>query len=351
MSQLHFIFPGDLDTRTGGYLYDKQIISGLEILNWTVNQHALGAGFPRPDVAELAEAQHVFSGLPDNSLVVVDGLALGGMPDLISEHANRLRIVGLVHHPLAEETGLKARERMQLYHSERAALASVARVIVTSPATAQTLQQEYAVTANRIGVVLPGTNPAPQAQGSQSSSLSLLCVASFTPRKGHKILFEALAQLQDRPWRLVCIGSLDRDAATVGAIRHQLDSLSLGDRVELIGELESAQLVEYYQQADLFVLPSYLEGYGMALAEALASGLPIVSTTGGAIPETVPADAGLLVPPGNSKALRDVLERLMDDEELRQHLAQGARTAGLALPSWDMACAQFARELEQVVAE
>ncbi|NJN46402.1 MAG: glycosyltransferase family 4 protein, partial [Candidatus Competibacteraceae bacterium] len=336
---------------TGGYLYDKQIISGLPALGWTITLHALGAGFPRPDVAELAEAKNVLGGIADHSLVVVDGLALGGMPELINEHADRLRIVGLIHHPLAEETGLKARERMQLYHSECAALASVARVIVTSPTTARTLQQEYAVTANRIGVVLPGTDPVPQARGSDSRSLSLLCVASFTPRKGHAILLDALAQLQDRSWRLVCIGSLDRDLATVNSVYQQLDDLNLRDRVELIGELEPAQLAEYYQRADLFVLPSYLEGYGMALAEALASGLPIVSTTGGAIPETVPADAGLMVQPGDSKALRDVLERLMDDDELRQHLAQGARNAGLALPSWETACAQFVRELEKTAAE
>ncbi|MEE4378366.1 MAG: glycosyltransferase family 4 protein [Candidatus Competibacteraceae bacterium] len=350
MAELHFIIPGDLDTRTGGYLYDKKIISGLAALGWSVTVHALSEGFPHPDAAELAEARNVLSGIADHSLVIVDGLALGGMPDLISEQADRLRFIGLVHHPLAEETGLNARERMQLYHSERAALISVARVIVTSPATARTLQQEYAVTANRIGVVLPGTDPAPQARGSDSQSLSLLCVASFTPRKGHAILLEALAQLQDRPWRLVCIGSLDRDTETVHAIKQQLDSLNLRDRIELISDLEPFQLAEYYQRSDLFVLPSYLEGYGMALSEALASGLPIVSTTGGAIPETVPADAGLLVPPGDSKALRDVLERLMDDVELRQHLAQGARNAGLALPSWETACALFVQELEQVPA-
>jgi glycosyltransferase involved in cell wall biosynthesis len=350
MPHLHFILPGDPDTRSGGYLYDKKIILGLPALGWTVTRHALGAGFPRPDVAELAEARTLFGELPDHSVVVVDGLALGGMPDLIREQAARLRFIGLIHHPLAEETGLSARERMRLYHSERAALAPVARVIVTSPTTALTLQREYAVTANRIGVVLPGTDPAPPARGSSSLLLTLLCVAGFTPRKGHAILLEALAQLRERPWRLVCIGSLDRDPVTVQAIKQQLDGLSLRDRVELIGELEPAQLAAYYHQADLFVLPSYLEGYGMALAEALASGLPIVSTTGGAIPETVPADAGLLVPPGDSAALRDVLERLMEDNELRRHLAQGARIAGLALPNWDTACARFVRELEKAVA-
>src|SRR5690606_34035865 len=98
--------------------------------------------------------------------------------------------------------------------------------------------------------------------------------------------------------------------------------------------------------ADVFVLPSFFEGYGMALAEALAYGLPIVSTTGGAIPETVPAAEGVLVPPGDDRALARALARLIDDPRERARLAAGAAAARAALPTWQDACAKFAAALD-----
>src|SRR5262249_16826593 len=148
--------------------------------------------------------------------------------------------------------------------------------------------------------------------------LRLLAVATVTPRKGHLILIEALARLADLDWHLLCVGSLERDPATATAFRQAIARHHLADRVTLAGEWPPERLGAAYRQADCFVLPSFHEGYGMAFAEALAHGLPIVATTGGAISETVPASAGLLVPPGDSAALAAALRRLMSDGELRR---------------------------------
>jgi glycosyltransferase involved in cell wall biosynthesis len=98
-------------------------------------------------------------------------------------------------------------------------------------------------------------------------------------------------------------------------------------------------------------LPSYFEGYGMVLAEALAHGLPVVSTTAGAIPDTVPRDAGVLVPPGDAVALRAALAALLDDPALRARLAAGARAARAGLPTWPEAVACFAAALEALEIE
>lgn len=347
MADLHFLLPGDPETKTGGYLYDKRIIVGLRALGWTVTLHRLGAGFPFPDAQESAEARTVLAAIPAGGLTIVDGLALGGMPHPVRAEAARLRLIGLVHHPLAAETGLSAADQTQLHAREKAALETVERVIVTSATTARILQDDYGVPPAKLGVVEPGTDPAPLARGSGSVQRHLLCVAGVTPRKGHRLLLDALAGLRDRRWRLTCIGSLTRDPATAEAVVRQVDSLGLTDRVALIGELEPAALAAYYDRADAFVLPSYLEGYGMALAEALARGLPIVSTTGGAIPETVPETAGLRVPPGDSKALRAALARLLDDADLYRALAEGARAARSSLPTWEQAAERFARQLAQ----
>jgi glycosyltransferase involved in cell wall biosynthesis len=175
---------------------------------------------------------------------------------------------------------------------------------------------------------------------------ALLCVATITPRKGHAVLVEALAQLGDRPWRLVCAGSLERDPATARSVTEAVRRLGLADRVAFLGEIAGGPLDAAYDGADLFVLPSFHEGYGMAYAEALARGLPIIATTAGAIPETVPADAGILVPPGDAPALARAIARCLDDPGTREALRRGALAARRSLPDWSAAAQAFGRVLD-----
>lgn len=348
-----FLIPGDLASLTGGYAYDRHIIQGLRSKGRAVDVVSLGAGFPWPDGATLLHAAEQIAAIADGSLVVADGLALGVIPDILQAHAQRLRWVALVHHPLALETGLSERQAKQLFDSERRALATVSQVIVTSPATARSLAR-YGVAASRIAVVEPGTHPAPLAQSARHNGrqadqvLSLLCVATVTPRKGHGVLLEALAGLRERRWHLHCIGSLTRDADTAHALRQAIAHHGLQERVLLHGEVDEAGLAAHYAHADVFVLPSFHEGYGMVLTEALARGLPIVSTAVGAIPDTVPADAALLVPPGNAAALRAALARLLDDPSLCAALATGARAARSCLPTWPQAVSRFAQAIRRM---
>ncbi len=181
---------------------------------------------------------------------------------------------------------------------------------------------------------------------SSSRDVRLLCVATVTPRKGHAVLLEALGELRDRRWHLTCAGSTTRDPATFAALEHQIERLALRARVRFLGDLDADALEREYERADLFVLASYLEGYGMALAEAVARGIPVVSTTAGAIPETVPASAGELVPPGDSRALAKALAQLLDHDDARERLAANARAAAAALPTWHTAAERFAAALE-----
>jgi glycosyltransferase involved in cell wall biosynthesis len=346
--KLVFVVPGELSSVTGGYGYDRQMITGLREAGREVDVVALDAAFPWPHAAALADAAQQLAAIPDGTAVVVDGLAFGAMPGLVEQHAARLPWVALVHHPLALETGLTAQQGRALFDSERRALASARGVIVTSAATARALAR-YGVAAGRIHVVTPGTDSAPLAAGSGADplrrGLSLLCVATLIPRKGHAVLIEALRGLQDRAWTLHCVGSTARDAGAADALRSAIADSGLGDRVRLHGEVPAGVLHSMYGQADAVVLPSYFEGYGMALAEALAHGLPVVSTTAGAIPDTVPAEAGVLVPPGDAVALRAALAALLDEPAWRNRLAAGARAARAVLPTWPQAVARFAAVL------
>jgi glycosyltransferase involved in cell wall biosynthesis len=349
------VVPGDLHARTGGYGYDRRILQEIATLGWRTAVRSLDASFPAPDAVALSDARAQLAGLPDGSIVLVDGLALGAMPDVAAAEARRLALVGLVHHPLALETGLDAARAAELADSERRALRAVRGVIVTSEATALALRR-YGVEPERIAVVEPGTErpspPAAAAPGtsgsrSRTATMRLLCVATLVPRKGHALLFEALATQAGADWRLDCIGSVTRDAAHARQLAAQLRSLGLESRVRLCGELGDDDLEAAYAQADLFVLPTLHEGYGMAAAEAMVRGLPVLATRTGAIDTLIGDEAGLLVPPGDLRAFTAALAALLGDAALRARCAAAASRRGALLPTWSESGARFAAALQR----
>ncbi len=352
---IEFVVPGDIKTPTGGYIYDREVIAGLTERGLRVQLHSLDASFPTPTPAALREARAMFAGLAAGSVVVIDGLALPGLDRLLADEARRLALVALVHHPVALETGLDPLEAERFAALERRALSYAQRVITTSQWTARTLAAD-GVPISQLRVVEPGVDrrktrgsadpKASLGDAAPPEMLNLLCVGTLTPRKGHALLFEALNELRDRSWHLTCAGSLLRDAQHVAALQHQIERFSLRKRVSLLGDLDRDALERQYARADVFVLPSYLEGYGMALAEAVAFGLPVVSTTAGAIPETVPANASVLVAPGDSRALAKALAGVIDDPARRATLAANARAARASLPTWATAATKFAAALD-----
>ena len=340
--------PGSLEQRTGGYIYDARIVGGLRELGWRVVVHNLAGTFPDADAEARAHMTSTLAGIPAGARVVIDGLAMGGLPEPVQAARARLRILSLVHHPLADETGLDEPRRARFAARERDALAGCAGVLVTSEFTARRLGT-FGVEPARVRAVRPGTDPVQPAIGpGPDAPPVLLCVASLTPRKGQDLLVHALSRVRDLPWTCVCAGSLDRAPDYAVMVRGLTRETGLGGRVRFPGECEPDRLDDLYHHASLFVLPSHYEGYGMALADALARGLPVVSTTGGAIPHTVPGDASLLVPPGDDEALAESLRSLLADEagaRRRAELAAAARRHALGLPDWTQAAQAFAEAM------
>ena len=347
---LVFIVPGRLDTRTGGYEYDRRIIAGLRARDWSVDVQELDARFPHPTSAALDEAARVLAAISDRTRVVIDGLALGAMPAEVEREASRLRIVALIHLPLAAEIDIGRDEAARLEAGERRALAAASLVIVTGTVTTAALAS-YRVPSHLIIVVEPGTDRAPLARGSRDGPLQLLCVATLNPGKGHDFLLRALAVAPHDNWRLTCAGSLDRHPPTVERVRARIAADGLEARVSLIGDLDAASLAACYDAADLFVLATLNESYGMAVAEALARGLPVVSTATGAIPDLVGDEAGLLVPAGDASAFTTALSRVLGDRHLRARLAEGARRRRPRLPTWEDAADNMSAALERVATD
>jgi glycosyltransferase involved in cell wall biosynthesis len=346
VKEVVFAVPGDLASPTGGYAYDRRIIAELAALGWHTDVIDLGDGFPRPTPATRTRAGAQLSALPAGRPIVVDGLALGVLQEAAAAMHGSHGLVGLVHHPLALESGLTAHEAAALQVSERAALSAVRHVITTSASTARIVAADFGVPAERLTVVEPGTDRVLQPAREVGTMVSLLAVGAVVPRKGYDVLAAALAQLTELPWRLLIIGDRERDLETAHAVDTQIIQLGLTDRIRFTGAVAPESLSQHYAVADLFVLPSRFEGYGMAFAEAAAHGLPAVGTTAGAIPDTVPAGAGVLVPPDDVDALAAVLRRLIESPQERQRLADGAAAA--RFPSWQAQAALFANVLEQL---
>ena len=339
----HWAVPGPLEQMTGGYHYDAKVVAGLRARGVPITVHALAGRHPDPDALARAAAARAWRRSAGSAGgLIVDGLALPAFAPLLAAGGRRGPVIALMHHPLALETGLASGQARRLDTAERAALARVDAVVVTSPAT-RTLMLERGLAPARIHVACPGTErperrlPRPPRRG----PLNLLCVATLTPRKGHLRLLGALRGARQGTWRLACVGAA-RDGRTARRIQARRDRSGWRRRVRLTGEVTPTALSRRYREADLFVFASHLEGYGMALAEALAYGVPVVTTRGGAIARTVPATAGLRVP-GHLPCLRRALVYAIGHNTARRRWAAQARRHRRRLPQWDETTAVFQR--------
>jgi len=342
---LYFAIPGDLNTRTGGYGYDRRLMAELELLGWHVILIPLSDQFPFPEPAALAQAEQQLSLLPDGSLVLVDGLAYGAMPDVAERHGSRLLLVAVCHHPLMLEAGLSNDQQTLLRQSEHQALLAARAIVVTSRATADSLNVLFGIPSANISVALPGTDRRPFARCLGQPPV-LLTMASLTRRKAHDVLIGALCRIAHLPWQARWVGSARLDPEWAAQLSHDLHEKGLAQRVTQVGELEWVD--QEYADADVFVLPSRYEGYGMAFAEALAAGLPVIGARAGAVPDVVPSAAGILVTPDSEEELAQALARVLEQTELRRQLQTGAQAAAETLPTWQHTAKQVDALLKRV---
>lgn len=342
-----FAVPGSLETLTGGFLYDKAIVTGLRARGWSVNVLDVGTGFPCPDETVLLGAAKALRDEATTAPLVVDGLALGALPEAARQVSATRPLIGLVHHPLFLEAGHPADIRDHLFESERSALSHTRHVITTSRETRDRVAADFQVPCTRITNVDPGIKrPETLPAYRETVHVNILSVGTLVPRKGHDRLIKALATLRDHPWTLRIIGSAEFDPGYAQSLSALVTSLDLVDRVIFAGKVSDADLEDHYRASDLFALASEYEGYGIAYAEAILRGLPVVGTTGGAIKDTVPQGAGILVPPNDADALGAALKDMLANPQHRGIFAATARRSGSHFQTWDAAVSRFASILE-----
>ena len=331
MTEVHVIVPEGIDDParpSGGNTYDRRVCRELAALGWAVREQAVPAGH-----AALARAVRR---IPDGAVVLLDGLIACAAPEALVPHARRLRQVVLVHMPLGhrppdDEAGaVRARERE--------VLTAAAAVVTTSAWTRRRLEELYALPADRVHVARPGVDAARAAPGTAAGD-ALLCVAAVTPDKGHDVLLDGLATAADLSWRCACIGSLVRDPAFAAGVRRRAQDNGLDDRVRFPGPRTGPDLDRAYAAADLLVLASRAETYGMVVTEALARGVPVLAAEVGGVTEALGHGAdgtrpGLLVPPGDPAALGAALRAWLGDADLRGRLRRAARERRASLRRW-----------------
>ena len=339
MSEVHVVVPEGIDDParpSGGNTYDRRVCRGLAELGWAVHEHAVPGPWPRGSEVGHAALARAVRRIPDGGVVLLDGLIASTAPEALVPQARRLRQVVLVHMPLghrppdAEAGAVRARERE--------VLAAAAAVVTTSAWTRRRLGELYALPGDRIHVAEPGVDSAGLAPGTTAGD-ALLCVGGVTPAKGHDVLLDALATVADLSWRCACVGSLDRAPAFADRVRRRAWEGELRDRVGFTGPRTGPGLDRAYADADLLVLASHAETYGMVVTEALARGLPVLATDVGGVTEALGCGKdgtrpGLLVPPGDPAALGAALRAWLEDAELRDRLRRAARERRATLRPW-----------------
>nr|WP_227420776.1 glycosyltransferase family 4 protein [Roseitranquillus sediminis] len=340
-----FAIPGDIDTKTGGFIYERRLLLGLRAQRREVAHLQLPGGFPDPTPAEMQAAAAALAAVPAEVPLIVDGLVWGAI-ETEALAAARAPLVAMIHHPLALESGLSPARAATLHTREAANCALAAHVLVPSAHTARVLVADYGVAPDRITIAPPGF-PKPESTRRPADPPLILSVGILHPRKGHDTLLDALAKLTDLRWQAVIAGPA-YDTAHAALLRRQCDALGLSSHIRFAGAVDEPELHRLYSSATLFALATRYEGYGMVFSEALCHGLPIVACATGAVPDTVPADAGLLVPPDDPAAFAGALRRVLTDPALAHRLSEAAARAGDALPDWTDTAAIAGRVLDSL---
>jgi glycosyltransferase involved in cell wall biosynthesis len=341
--RIAFLTVGDTGRKTGGYLYNARLISGLRERGFEVEEIVACGASPGEQRTAAPRLGSAFD--PSGyDAIVVDALArIVVYPHLDLWRASR-PVVALVHELPSVANG--GRDRGRGYEEP---LLRANRLVAVSGHGREMLGNR-GVETRRIHVVPPGFDGVSRGERSslRDDLVRVLCVAQWVPRKGILTLVEAWT-LHERPGAVLeLIGETDADPNYEVRVRAAIEASSRGSIV-VSGRVDDATLGKAYASADVFVLPSSYEGYGIVYAEALAFGLPIIACDAGPVSELVGREAAVLVPANHKDELCAALDLLLDDPKLRSNMSEAAGHRAAQLPRWQDTVTGFESALKAAV--
>ena len=339
-----FITVGDTGRKTGGYLYNARVVSGLRGTGLEVDEIVASGASPEEQRTVAPRLGSTFAPSMYDA-IVVDALArIAVFPHLDRWRATR-PVVALIHElpgVANGETGRELRYEEPLLRADR---------IVTVSGHGQSVLQDRGVSPDLIHVVPPGFDGVQTTNKSHVDSggpLRVLCVAQWIPRKGVLTLVEAWT-LRERPGAVLeLVGETNADPAYEMRVRTAIEAAPCGSII-VSGCVDDATLGNAYASADVFVLPSRYEGYGIVFAEALASSLPVIACDVGPIPDLVGQEAAVLIQPDDREDLSAALDLLLKAPALRANMSEAASRRASNLLRWEDTVIGFEEVLRIVV--
>jgi glycosyltransferase involved in cell wall biosynthesis len=221
-------------------------------------------------------------------------------------------------------------------------------IITVSEFTKKDIAKEFSLDENKFRVVHNGINHEyfyPVQNGPRPENTIIVTNSADTPLKGLNFLLEAVAQIRKKQSvKLTVIGEPKKN----GIIENLVAKLGVSDVVQFTGRIANEEFAEYYAKSTVAVVPSLYEGFGIPAAEAMACGVPLISTSGGALPEVV-GDAGIIVPPGNAGALAHAIMHLLNSPEERKKYAQAGIARVQSVFSWNKAAAEVVEVYREAI--
>lgn len=334
---------------SGGNTYDRRVCQALSSAGWSVCVGEVAGAWPWAGRVGRDALDGTLRALPDGSLVLVDGLVASTLPEVMVPACRRLRVVVLMHMPIGAQADLQ-----RWLGAECEVLRAASSVVTPSTWTKRWLLASYGLDPARVHVAPPGVDAAAPTRGTGDGG-RLLCVGAVTPGKGHDLLLAALTHVADLPWRCACVGALSVAPDFVARLEGCARESGLDGRFLLTGPRSGDELAAAYAEADVLVLASRAETYGMVVTEALSRGLPVIAADVGGVSEALGTTddgtrPGLLAPAGDAAALADTLRLWLTDADRRAALRAAALRRRAGLRGWSETADRVGRVLLEVAA-